>query len=239
MEGSRVKNIIVIAACLILGVVFVVASFMVLNFKKEDHTNIEEYSSNLTKLIESQDVRSGLKIFPTEVEYSSNLTKLIESQDVRSGLKIFPTEVNKDKVKEFKYYSEDDLFVGSYLYYLVVDYDKDEFNAEVERIKSVNQPFRDIVKNIFFAKTGFKYPAYITIWDGNGTYEYALVDEENTTIAYVLNQLFDWKDTDIAEEYLPKDYSVPSTSKDTGKDGYSMYYVYDEFGTGYRFDELH
>ena len=165
MEGSRVKNIIVIAACLILGVVFVVASFMVLNFKKEDHTNIEEYSSNLTKLI--------------------------ESQDVRSGLKIFPTEVNKDKVKEFKYYSEDDLFVGSYLYYLVVDYDKDEFNAEVERIKSVNQPFRDIVKNIFFAKTGFKYPAYITIWDGNGTYEYALVDEENTTIAYVLNQLFD------------------------------------------------
>ena len=213
MEGSRVKNIIVIAACLILGVVFVVASFMVLNFKKEDHTNIEEYSSNLTKLI--------------------------ESQDVRSGLKIFPTEVNKDKVKEFKYYSEDDLFVGSYLYYLVVDYDKDEFNAEVERIKSVNQPFRDIVKNIFFAKTGFKYPAYITIWDGNGTYEYALVDEENTTIAYVLNQLFDWKYTDIAEEYLPKDYSVPSTSKDTGKDGYSMYYVYDEFGTGYRFDELH
>ena len=213
MEGSRVKNIIVIAACLILGVVFVVASFMVLNFKKEDHTNIEEYSSNLTKLI--------------------------ESQDVRSGLKIFPTEVNKDKVKEFKYYSEDDLFVGSYLYYLVVDYDKDEFIAEVERIKSVNQPFRDIVKNIFFAKTGFKYPAYITIWDGNGTYEYALVDEENTTIAYVLNQLFDWKDTDIAEEYLPKDYSVPSTSKDTGKDGYSMYYVYDEFGTGYRFDELH
>ncbi len=213
MEGSRVKNIIVIAACLILGVVFVVASFMVLNFKKEDHTNIDEYSSNLTKLI--------------------------ESQDVRSGLKIFPTEVNKDKVKEFKYYSEDDLFVGSYLYYLVVDYDKDEFNAEVERIKSVNQPFRDIVKNIFFAKTGFKYPAYITIWDGNGTYEYALVDEENTTIAYVLNQLFDWKDTDIAEEYLPKDYSVPSTSKDTGKDGYSMYYVYDEFGTGYRFDELH
>ena len=213
MENSRVKNIIVIAACLILGVVFVVASFMVLNFKKEDHTNIEEYSSNLTKLI--------------------------ESQDVRSGLKIFPTEVNKDKVKEFKYYSEDDLFVGSYLYYLVVDYDKDEFNAEVERIKSVNQPFRDIVKNIFFAKTGFKYPAYITIWDGNGTYEYALVDEENTTIAYVLNQLFDWKDTDIAEEYLPKDYSVPSTSKDTGKDGYSMYYVYDEFGTGYRFDELH
>ena len=192
---------------------FVAASFMVLNFKKEDHTNIEEYSSNLTKLI--------------------------ESQDVRSGLKIFPTEVNKDKVKEFKYYSEDDLFVGSYLYYLVVDYDKDEFNAEVERIKSVNQPFRDIVKNIFFAKTGFKYPAYITIWDGNGTYEYALVDEENTTIAYVLNQLFDWKDTDIAEEYLPKDYSVPSTSKDTGKDGYSMYYVYDEFGTGYRFDELH
>ena len=213
MEGSRVKSIIVIAACLVLGVVFVVASFMVLNFKKEDHTNIEEYSSNLTKLI--------------------------ESQDVRSGLKIFPTEVNKDKVKEFKYYSEDDLFVGSYLYYLVVDYDKDEFNAEVERIKSVNQPFRDIVKNIFFAKTGFKYPAYITIWDGNGTYEYALVDEENTTIAYVLNQLFDWKDTDIAEEYLPKDYSVPSTSKDTGKDGYSMYYVYDEFGTGYRFDELH
>lgn len=213
MEGSRVKNIIVIAACLILGVVFVVASFMVLNFKKEDHTNIDEYNSNLTKLI--------------------------ESKDVRSGLKIFPSEINKDKVKEFKYYSADDLFVGSYLYYLVVDYDKDEFNTEVERIKSVNQPFRDIVKNIFFAKTGFKYPAYITIWDGNGTYEYAIVDEENTKIAYVFNQLFDWKDTDVAEDYLPKDYSVPSTSKDTGKDGYSMYYVYDEFGTGYRFDELH
>lgn len=213
MEGSRVKNIIVIAACLILGVVFVVASFMVLNFKKEDHTNIDEYNSNLTKLI--------------------------ESKDVRSGLKIFPSEINKDKVEEFKYYSADDLFVGSYLYYLVVDYDKDEFNTEVERIKSVNQPFRDIVKNIFFAKTGFKYPAYITIWDGNGTYEYAIVDEENTKIAYVFNQLFDWKDTDVAEDYLPKDYSVPSTSKDTGKDGYSMYYVYDEFGTGYRFDELH
>ena len=156
MENSRVKNIIVIAACLILGVVFVVGSFMVLNFKKEDHTNIDEYSSNLEKLI--------------------------ESKDVRSGLKVFPAEINKEKVKDFKYYSTDGLFIGDYLYYLVVDYDKDEFDAEVERIKNVNQPFRDIVKNIFFAKTGFKYPAYITIWDGNGTYEYAVVDEENTTI---------------------------------------------------------
>ena len=71
MEKSKVKNIIVIAACLILGVVFVVASYMVLNLKIKDKTNVEEYAQALIELKDNSDAHSGLFIFPESVNVSN------------------------------------------------------------------------------------------------------------------------------------------------------------------------
>lgn len=210
MEKSRVKNIIVIAACLILGVVFVVASYMVLNFKIKDKTNI--------------------------VEYAQALSELRENSDAHSGLFIFPENVNVDNVKEYKYLTREDLFNGSYLLYLVVNYSDEDYNAEIERLKSVKAEYPDAIKNPLYNKSD--NPAYITIFDGNGSYEYALLDSKNKTIAYVFNQLFEWKEIEINENYMLKNYSVNSNDKDINQNGYNMYYIYDKNGIGTSFNEI-
>ena len=186
MEKSRVKNIIVIAACLILGVVFVVASYMVLNFKIKDKTNIVEY----------------------ECIGDANTTNL----------------------------TREDLFNGSYLLYLVVNYSDEDYNAEIERLKSVKAEYPDAIKNPLYNKSD--NPAYITIFDGNGSYEYALLDSKNKTIAYVFNQLFEWKEIEINENYMLKNYSVNSNDKDINQNGYNMYYIYDKNGIGTSFNEI-
>lgn len=210
MEKSKVKNIIVIAACLILGVVFVVASYMVLNFKIKDKTDIENYSVSLVELRENSDAHSGLFIFPDDVKV--------------------------DNVKEFKYLTRDDLFNGSYLFFLVQKYSNEEYSAEVERLKNVKAEFPESVKNPLYIKN--ENPTYITIFDGNGSYEYALLDAENKTIVYVFNQLFEWDDVNLDENYMLKNYSVSTNDKDTNRNGYNMYYIYDKNGTGTSSDEI-
>ena len=210
MEKFKVKNIIVIAACLILGVVFVVASYMVLNFKIKDKTNIEEYAKVLSELR--------------------------ENSDAHSGLFIFPENINVDNIKEYKYLTRDGLFDGSYLFYLVTSYSESDYDVEVERLKNIKAEYPNAVKNPLYNKT--ENPAYVTIFDGNGSYEYALIDSKNKTIAYVFNQLFEWKDVEINEEYMLKNYSVNSNDKDINQNGYNMYYFYDKNGIGKSFNEI-
>lgn len=210
MEKSKVKNIIVIAACLILGVVFVVASYMVLNLKIKDKTNVEEYAQALIELK--------------------------DNSDAHSGLFIFPESVNVSNVKEYKYLMRDDLFNGSYLFYLVVNYTDEDYNAEVERLKNIKAEYPNSVKNPLYNK--IELPTYITIFDGNGSYEYVMLDNENKTIAYIFNQLFNWDEIEINDEYLLKNYSVNSNDKDVNQNGYNMYYFYDKNGIGTGYNEI-
>ncbi len=168
-------------------------------------------------------------------EYESTLKELKENSDAHSLLYIFPDSVNKDNVLEYKYAESDGLFDGSYLFYLVEKYNEENFNNEVERLNSIKVEFKEETKSILYTEEGFNYPAYVTIYDNNGTSEYALVNKEDSTIIYVFMQLFNESDSNIDEKYFPVDYHV--NKKDTKRDGYNMYYHFYKNGDGYMFGE--
>lgn len=169
--------------------------------------------------------------------YKDYLTKLKDDPTVHSGLYIFPEEIKKDNVKMFKYIKADNALEKSYLYYLVYNMDEDSYKAEEERLKNISVKFGDVNKKILSSKEGFKYGAYISIFDTKGIYEYALLNKSENTIIYVFNQLLDWKDAGVKETVIPQDYSVKDEIKDSEIDGYNMYYIYDESGNEIYFKE--
>ena len=65
-----------------------------------------------------------------------------------------------------------------------------------------------------------------------------MLDNENKTIAYIFNQLFNWDEIEINDEYLLKNYSVNSNDKDVNQNGYNMYYFYDKNGIGTGYNEI-
>ena len=126
--------------------------------------------------------------------YNHYLNKLHNNSDVHSDLEIFPKQINGN-VLDFKYYRQDGLFDGSYLFYLIVNYDEEQYISEENRIHNISINSNGKYKSPIYEPDKFKYPAYITIYDGFGTYEYALLDEKTHSIIYVFNQLIPWDDT--------------------------------------------
>ncbi len=163
-------------------------------------------------------------------KYEEYLDHLRNNSDARSRLFIFPDKINKDKVESFEYLTQEGLFDGSYLFYIVVNYDEKEYNKEEERIKNIKRIYNGKNKYILKAED-LKYETYITICDGMDTYEYAMLDNDNKKIAYVFRQLFN------ANNKLDKDYVlnyiVPRENRDKYSPGYNMYYFYDDYGIGY------
>lgn len=169
--------------------------------------------------------------------YSNYLINLRDNTDAHSYLSIFPNEIINNNVEEFIYLSEDGLFDGDYLFYLVVSYDKDSYYNEINRISNITINYKNLEKKILFSKDGFSYPAYISIFDNNGSFEYALVDEENYRIVYIFNQFFMWDKIEINKNYEPIDYDVPI--KDIKREGYNMYYFFNKNGDGIMFNETY
>lgn len=212
---SKKEVFLIILACGVIAVIFSAAIIFGSRFLSSD--DYEEYN----------DVEN----------YQLYLEELKNNSDAHTGLYIFPKEVNIDSVEEFRYAHEDGVFDGSYLYYLTVSYNEEAYENEVNRIKKLSVKFVEEKKNILYAETGFNYPAYVSIFDGNGTYEYTLLNKEKHKIVYIYNQLFDFKHEGVNEEYTPQDYSVSKDKRDTRSKGYNMYYIYDSQGTGTMFNE--
>jgi hypothetical protein len=161
--------------------------------------------------------------------YLEYLNDLQLNKDVHSKLYIFPSKINKEKTELFEYLRKESLFDGSYLFYIIINYDENEYNEEINRIKEVKKIFKYGEKYPIYVE-GDKYPAYITISDGYDTYEYALLDEENNKIIYVFRQLY-YYDSKLKNEYY-FEYKVPKNQRDIKRPGYNMYYYYDSDGVG-------
>ena len=56
-------------------------------------------------------------------QYESLLKQVIDNSDFHSELYVFPTKINVSDVVAFSYKSREDLFTGSYLFYVVMKYD--------------------------------------------------------------------------------------------------------------------
>ena len=163
-------------------------------------------------------------------QYETLLKQSINNSDFHSELYVFPSEINTENAVAFSYKTREDLFTGSYLLYLVMKYDQNQFNAELERLNAIKVDI-EIPNNVFKTKNIIKdtdTSQYVAITQ-NSRYEYVKYNSETLEIAYVSNQLFTWKETGIKNEYLYKDIKIP-TELDDGDNSYNMYY--------YRVDDI-
>ena len=160
-------------------------------------------------------------------QYETFLKQSIDNSDFHSELYVFPSEINTENAVAFSYKTREDLFTGSYLLYLVIKYDQNQFNAELERLDTIKADF-EIKPGVFKTKTIIKdtnTSQYIAICK-DSRYEYVKYNSETLEIVYVSNQLFTWRETGIKNEYLYKDIKVPAELDDDGN-SYNMYYYYE------------
>ena len=69
--------------------------------------------------------------------------------------------------------------------------EKEDFDAEVLRLSKIseryeNENYKDIRNNIVYDTKNFMYPAYVTIFNNNHCYEYALLNEEEHKIIFII-----------------------------------------------------
>ncbi len=160
-------------------------------------------------------------------QYEILLKQSINNSDFHSELYVFPGEINTENAVAFSYKTREDLFTGSYLLYLVMKYDQNQFSAELERLDAIKADI-EIPNNVFKTKNIIKdtdTSQYVTITH-NSRYEYVKYNSDTLEIAYVSNQLFTWRETGIKNEYLYKDIKVPA-ELDDGDNSYNMYYYYE------------
>lgn len=148
--------------------------------------------------------------------------------DLDSNLSIFPDDKSKFINAEFESSFQTSLFDSDGYIILRTKYNKEDYNYEVNRIKSLSMLIKDDCRHnasvyenkIKYDDTSYDHPAYVTI-DGFGyTYEYALFDENEFEITYIYLS-YPNKDNLKYKEYLKIDKS--EYSKMYTLDMYSMY----------------
>ncbi len=86
-------------------------------------------------------------------------------------------------------------------------YSEEDYKAEVERLASIECTVLDITVGIQYDDESYALPAYVATDGVDYQYEYALADEENCQITYVLLSYPEYVDLTGFEEYLKLDTS--------------------------------
>lgn len=147
----------------------------------------------------------------TDIAYYDEMWDNPEKHEDYNKSILFPKSVENLKVTDFLFVYNVHLFITEWQIELVVKYDEDYFENEVERIKSVCKGSPVYGETEYFDK-----PAYASMWDYDSCYEYAIVDEKNSEIVYIYFQyvyvdLYEFK---IEEKYIPKGYRNTSDTSE-------------------------
>lgn len=155
-----------------------------------------------------------------------------------SNLYIFPTKMpDSARIDTYYYYQRDTLFDPTCQIYLEYSLSKADFEAEVSRLSKISERFeheqyKDIINNIVYDTEHFKYPAYVTIFNNNYCYEYALLNEEENKIICVFTQSIGPDDVKFDKKYLPTGFG-----DDKSSGGFSIYFT--SLGNGFGYSEWH
>ncbi len=154
------------------------------------------------------------EIIITDINRYGEIWTLPERRASENSL-LFPSEIDSNSVEMFRCNHTTYQYVGTgWQVEIVVKYTKDEFNKKREDIEKLTE------KSVVVGNTPFfGFPVYATVWNWNGCFEYALVNETEHSIAYIYLQLIDKNDLVISNEYVPTGYEM---SLDDGK-VYSVY----------------
>jgi len=168
--------------------------------------------------------------------------KLVEefSGDMESHFFLFPDDLGNTEEADFVYEYKTTLLDTDGWFFLTAEYSDDAFEAEIERLSGVTCTLdhNDIhsVKSVIYDEDMYNYPAYIAIDGYSHAYEYALIDEADNRVIYVL---LGYPDPDVLSEYSdylksdPAEYDLGNSNtlerfciysvKDPDVDGYLEY----------------
>ena len=148
-----------------------------------------------------------------------------------SNLYIFPTQMPESShIDSYYYYQMDTFLDPTCQIYLEYSLSKEDFNAEALRLSKIseryqNENYKDRVNNIVYDTKNFMYPAYVTIFNNNHCYEYALLNEEENKIICVFTQFIGIDNVRFDKKYLPIDFG---SKKSSG--GFNIYYSENRLG---------
>ncbi len=133
------------------------------------------------------------------------------SGDLDSGLFVFPDGAEEMINSEFVSYLKTGLFDTDGYIILQSQYSEDKYQAEVERLSQIECTitFREesVTRQVKYDEESYSLPAYVAVDGFDYIYEYALVDEENCAITYVLLSYPDYMELKDYQAYLKKDVS--------------------------------
>lgn len=115
---------------------------------------------------------------------------------------LFPQAVKEEQCLSFFCKHTTYLPLGTgWQFILEIQYDSVSFLEETTRLKKLcaDAPIQG-------PSEYFDSLAYITVWNWNGRFEYAMADEENKTVSYVHLKLVNKEDLVIDEKYVFKGY---------------------------------
>ena len=117
---------------------------------------------------------------------------------------LFPMSISELQVIHFSCYHQTYQLVGTgWQVELIIKYDSDSFSAEHERLKNLCEESVVCGDNEYF-----DYPAYATVWNWTQCFEYAVVNEQNSTISYIYLQLINKEDIAITSDNIPRNYEM-------------------------------
>ncbi len=137
----------------------------------------------------------------TDAEDYSKIFELTELRFDEVAMELFPGNVEDLTVADF--YCEWEIgIVGSAKVEILLSakYETADFDAETDRLKALADG------KIVYDTQHFQYPAYVSVLGNMNTNYYALVDEENQTVHYLLLQMINAEDVDVDQAYLPAGY---------------------------------
>lgn len=156
-------------------------------------------------------------------KYSDVFKEAKGNVDFHTQLHIFPENTDSGTPKDFIYKTRDDLFTGSYVFYLVMQYEEETFNNELVRLNDVKANFYDE----FPAKHIIHYEEdnlYLSVYR-DSRYEYVKYYPDTKVIAYVSNQLYEWPLSGVNSLHILGNVTIPE-DLDDGENSYNMYYYY-------------
>ena len=159
-------------------------------------------------------------------QYRDDLKEAREENDFHTELYIFPESIEGREISFYHFVRQSDLFTGSYLFYIGLTFEEEDYNNELQRLANIKAEFKQgTIKPIIHYEEN---NLFVTISKDN-RYEYVIYNNDSKEIVYVSNQLFLWKDIPVKEEHILPNIDIPK-ELDDGENSYNMYYRYEYDG---------
>ncbi len=168
---------------------------------------------------------------PEHIEGIQNYDKthLVQefSGDMTSHFFLFPDDLSNAREADFWYEYRTGLLDTDGTFFLTAVYSDEDFEKEKKRISevtcTVNDGIDDHTQAVLYDEDMYNYPAYIAIDGYCHNYEYALIDEADNRVIYVL---LGYPDPDVLSEYsdfLKADLSAYDLGNSTTLERFCIY----------------